>query len=418
MASDYRALLKNKAFLYLWASQVLSQVTINALNFLLLTRLFNITGSTIATSFLWISYALPAIVVGPVAAVFVDTLNRKKILMVTNLLQSLTIFLYALSYKNSLFLLYGVVVMYSLFNQFYVPSEQSALPSLVGKKLLPEANGLFFTTQQLSLIIGFGLSTPLASFLGFNVALLVNAFFLFLAFISVCFLPNLGTKLSVRGILEESIEEVFRKILKGYEYIKGNKYVLAPFILLVGLQVLLTIMMVNIPIITEQIFSVKMELAGVFLILPAGIGAGIGTLLIPRFLKQNVRKIKVIMRSFSLLIGCLFLTSSLVPFLKQPFAIILGAVLLFIMGFSFIGIIIPTQTFFQENTPLDFRGRVFGNYWFLVTVVSLLPVLFSGTITELFGIKALLFLLTGILVLVVILIKKKGDYFLINTNEI
>ncbi len=418
MASDYQALLKNKAFLYLWASQVLSQVTINALNFLLLTRLFNLTGSTIATSFLWISYALPAIVVGPVAAVFVDTLNRKKILMVTNLLQSLTIFLYALSYKNSVFLLYGVVVMYSLFNQFYVPSEQSALPSLVGKKLLPEANGLFFTTQQLSLIIGFGLSTPLASFFGFNVALLVNAFFLFLAFISVCFLPNLGTELSVRGIFEESIEEVFKKILKGYEYIKGNKYVLAPFILLVGLQVLMTIMMVNIPIITDEIFKVKMELAGVLLILPAAIGAGIGTLLVPRFLKQNVRKIKVILRSFSLLIGCMFLISSLVPLVKQPFAIILGAFLLLIMGLSFIGIIIPTQTFFQENTPLDFRGRVFGNYWFLVTVVSLLPVLFSGTITELFGIRTLLFLLTGILVLVVFLIKKKGDYFFINTSGI
>lgn len=120
MLTDYRPLSKNFKFLYLWASQILSQLTIYVMNFLLLLRLFEKTGSTIATSFLWVAYALPAILIGPFAAA---------------------------SHRTSLFLIYGVALAYSFLNQFYVPAELATLPSVVKKKVLPHANGLFFLTQ-------------------------------------------------------------------------------------------------------------------------------------------------------------------------------------------------------------------------------------------------------------------------------
>ena len=114
MLADFVPLVKNSNFRYLWTSQVFSQLTIHIMNFLLLIRLFNETGSTIATSFLWVAYALPAILIGPFAAASVDMFDRRKLLMLTNLFQSATIFFYALSHQTSLFLLYSVVVGYSL----------------------------------------------------------------------------------------------------------------------------------------------------------------------------------------------------------------------------------------------------------------------------------------------------------------
>src|SRR3989344_9589902 len=129
MFTDSLPLLKNKNFLYLLTSQVLSQLTIQVMNFLILTYLFEKTSSSIAISFLWIAYALPSILVGPIASASVDLTDKRKVLIITNFFQALLIFIYALSHQTSTFLLYAVVVLYSLINQFYVPAELASLPA-------------------------------------------------------------------------------------------------------------------------------------------------------------------------------------------------------------------------------------------------------------------------------------------------
>lgn len=130
-------------FKYLFASQVLSQLTVNMMNILLLSRLFTITGSSIATSLLWVSYALPSIFAGPIGAASVDFIDRKKVLIITNFLQALVIFIYIFMHQTSIFLLYLVVVIYSFLNQFYLPAEAASLPSVVKKADLARANSLF-----------------------------------------------------------------------------------------------------------------------------------------------------------------------------------------------------------------------------------------------------------------------------------
>ena len=84
----------SRNFKLLFISQILSQVTVNMMNFLLLARLFEATGSSIATSLLWVSYALPTIFFGPIGAGIVDLVSRRKTLIITNFLQALVIFLY------------------------------------------------------------------------------------------------------------------------------------------------------------------------------------------------------------------------------------------------------------------------------------------------------------------------------------
>jgi len=121
MLREYKLLVKNSNFVYVWISQIFSQLTINIMNFLLLIGLFAKTQSAIATSFLWVSYSLPAILVGPVAAASADMIDRRKILMISNLLQALTILSFAFLHETRFFLIYGVVFIYSFLNQFYVP---------------------------------------------------------------------------------------------------------------------------------------------------------------------------------------------------------------------------------------------------------------------------------------------------------
>lgn len=87
------------------------------------------------------------------------------------------------------------------------------------------------------------------------------------------------------------------------------------------------------------------------------------------------------------------MTIFLVPFLPIIFRIVLESISVILIGFGFIGMMIPTLTYLQESTPEWLRGRVFGNLWFLITIATIFPVIFSGVITEFFGVKTLLVIL-------------------------
>ena len=411
---DFKVIIKNKNFLYLWSSQILSQLSINVMNFLLLIKLFSETGSTIATSLLWVAWAVPAIVIGPFAAASVDIVERRKILIISNILQALTILFYVFVHQIRFFIIYGVVLIYSFLNQFYVPAESASLPSLVKEKDLPHANGLFLLTQQAALIVGFGIAGILNTVLGFKTSIFLCSFALFLAFISVLFLPRLEVEQIKSKNYEESFFKFFRRIVEGYTFIKDNKNILMPFILLMILQICLAIITVNFPAVASEIFRININSAGLVLAVPAGIGAAISALTIPKLMKTKYRKKEIIEKSILLIIFAAILLIFLVPILEGFIRTIVGILVIMAFGFAFIGILIPAQTYLQEKTPGGLRGRVFGNFWFLTTIATLVPVVFSGTIVELFGIKLLLFLFSMVFLGILIFSKKLGQKYLEN----
>lgn len=385
-------------FYHLWVSQILSQVTVQMMNFLLLARLFAVTGSSIATSLLWIAYALPAIFFGPIGAATVDLVSRRKMLMITNLFQAITVFIYIFTHEQSVFFLYFVVIAYSFFNQFYVPAENASLPSVVSKNALPQANSLFFLTQQLSLVVGLGLAGVVQKFIGFKGSLILCSLFLFIAFLSVVFLPKMKPRKKIPESFEKLVTTFFASIIEGYNFIKGKKYILFPLLLLLGIQISLAMVFVNLPVIATQILNVAVSYAGILVIIPAAVGATLGSIFVTRFLKSGWRKKLVIEISLSILSTSVFLVIFLLPYISSWVRVLIAPILLSFVGFGFIGVNIPTLTFLQESTPVWLRGRVFGNLWFLVTIATVFPVLFSGVITEFFGVKTLLtFLLLGII---------------------
>jgi MFS family permease len=406
---DFKPLIKNSKFVHLWSSQVLSQLAINIMNFLLLIRLYERTGSSIATSFLWVAYALPAILIGPIAAASVDLYDRKRMLVIANLMQSLAIFIYAFLHETSFFLLYGIAITYSFFNQFYVPAEAASMPSLVKKKSLPQANGLFFLTQQAALVVGFGFAGLLNHTLGFHYSLYLCSFFLFLAFISVSFLPTMKTRDKMPKSFEKALFKFFKRMIEGYSFIKENRSILLPFALMMGLSVSLSVIVVSMPVLAEDIFRINVNSAGAMIAVPAGIGAAIGTLIVTRLLKKGWRKKRTIETSLKIMAFILFIFTFILPEITSIFRIVLGLAGVLLIGVSFVGILIPSQTFLQEKTPGGLRGRVFGNYWFLTTIATVFPVIFSGAITEIFGIRLLMFLLTASVIAALLFSKKYGQ---------
>lgn len=361
-----------------------------------------------AIAFLWVAYALPAILIGPFAAAYVDIADRKKVLIFTNLLQSALIFAFALSQSLNTFLIYGIVIFYSSLNQFYVPAEFAALPTLVRKRNYSLANGLFFLTQQAALVIGFGAAGLLYEKIGVEHTLFLCAGMLFIAFLNTAALPTLNPRQKVPRKFEELLFAFFEKIAAGYRFIKSSPRIYIPFIYLIGLQALAAISAVVAPVLATDVFRIPVYLVGLFVAVPAALGAIVGSLIVSKLLKKGQRKIaslKISSALFVMAFGYMALLASRLMLIPR---LMVGALALALLGFGFVGMIIPLQTYLQEITPPDMRGRVFGNIWFLMTIASVIPTIMAGTIAEIFSINLLLFVVAVVFGVIYFMIDKHG----------
>jgi hypothetical protein len=217
------------------------------------------------------------------------------------------------------------------------------------------------------------------------------------------------TRHTVPKSLDRAVLKFFGRIMEGYKFIRENHSILLPFVLMMGLSVSLSIVVVSLPVLANEIFRIDINSAGVIVIVPAGIGAALGTLTISRLLKKGWRKKRAIELFLTIIAFVLLIFTFLLAELPNTARLITGLVGVFLVGLSFVGVLIPSQTFLQEKTPGGLRGRVFGNYWFLATVVTVLPVLFSGAITEIFGIRLLIFLLTGLAITALVFSRRFGE---------
>ncbi|HET8944656.1 MAG TPA: hypothetical protein VFO59_07735, partial [Dehalococcoidia bacterium] len=80
-----RALLSDKNFASLWLSQGIAQTASNAMLFSLLVVILSITGSSVHTSLLVLSFTLPSIPMGIVVGVVLDRVRKDSVLVITNL---------------------------------------------------------------------------------------------------------------------------------------------------------------------------------------------------------------------------------------------------------------------------------------------------------------------------------------------
>lgn len=131
------------------------------------------------------------------------------------------------------------------------------------------------------------------------------------------------------------------------------------------------------------------------MMVPAGIGAVVGAMVVSKFLQTGVRKKNITEVALLIMGTVVFSLILLTPIVGVWFKIPFIVLMFFLVGFSFVGAFVPPLTYLQESTPGGLMGRVFGNFWFLTTAVSVLPVLFSATLAEVFGVDVL-FLLMGV----------------------
>ncbi|MBE0476609.1 MAG: MFS transporter [Coriobacteriia bacterium] len=149
----YRAVLGNPRFRRLWVSQFVSGIgDWLVIGFLmpLVTTLSG--GSAFAVAGILIAKIIPALVFGSVIGVFVDRFDRRRLMIACDLVRAVLTF--GLLVTNSLAVIYLVVLLMEMASMFFYPAKNALIPVLVDPEDLAAGNGLSYTTQQASMLIG------------------------------------------------------------------------------------------------------------------------------------------------------------------------------------------------------------------------------------------------------------------------
>jgi Na+/melibiose symporter-like transporter len=119
---------------------------------------YALTGSTLASAAALLSSFVPQVVVGSVAGVFVDRWDRKRTMVVANLVLAVGLLpLLLVSGAQQVWLVYVVLAAESVMEVFFAPAEQAMLPRVVPDADLVAANGLNGQARNLARLIGSGL---------------------------------------------------------------------------------------------------------------------------------------------------------------------------------------------------------------------------------------------------------------------
>lgn len=132
-----------------------------------------------------IAAAVPALVVGPFAGVFVDRWNRRRTMLVADACRCVLIagllvlaapaVAHRLSTLAQIGIIYAVVAAASCFSQFFAPSRLAMIGAVVPEADRARASGLFQATASFATIIGPPLAAPLLFVFGVQWALIINA---------------------------------------------------------------------------------------------------------------------------------------------------------------------------------------------------------------------------------------------------
>ncbi len=154
------AVLRNRNFLLLWLAQASTQVGGNMVIYGLTVLIFSATKSNSAVSLLLLTFLVPAVFFSAVAGVYVDRIDRRLILIATNLLRAVLFALVFLAGGNvaAIFVLNMAI---STVTTFFAPAEAAMIPMLVPRSQLLAANGIFTLTLNAAFALGFALLGPL-----------------------------------------------------------------------------------------------------------------------------------------------------------------------------------------------------------------------------------------------------------------
>jgi MFS family permease len=401
------AALHNRNFTLLWAGLIVSNMGTWMQNVANGWLVLQLTNSPLWLGILGLSFAIPMIILPPLAGAVVDRVNRIRLLFFTQSMQivialtlaTLTWFGRIEVWHILLATAFGAALL-----AFDNPARQALVPALVHPRDLLNALSLNSATYTGAALIGPALAGIMLEPLGAGTLFFLNG----ISFLAVIFaLASMREVRTHSGGQHGTLGDTF---WKGISYAWNDRMVLA-LLALSSVGAIFGRSYQNLlPAFSRDIWKAGPQGYGL-LLAAAGGGAVLGA-----FGLASIKQMKnqgAVMLVSGMLFGLTLIAFSLSPFF------VLGMVLLVIAGITSTVFSTVISTFIQLSVPNEMRGRVMSLY--TVTLIGLpsLGALGSGALAEwLGGVEgAPHAILLGAVVLMIILISVTSFFWRRNWSE-
>lgn len=234
--SEFLQLLKtNRNYRYTWFGQVVSEIGDHFNNVAVFALALEITRSGLVVTAIMLARAIPAVLAGPLAGVVLDRLDRKRIMIASDLIRAVVAICFILAIPRShTWLLYPLSALLMFASPFFTSGRSSILPTIANKEELHTANSLTQTTQWMTLAIGAFLGGTITQF-GYHLAFTFNAlsFVFSAACISRLVVPR-GFRAARTALGEDKVVRPWHEYTEGLRYMRASPLILGLALVGVG----------------------------------------------------------------------------------------------------------------------------------------------------------------------------------------
>ncbi|MFC5693197.1 MFS transporter [Amycolatopsis mediterranei] len=176
MRNIWNLVAHNRNFFLLSGANLISLAGDWILGIGMMFYVYTVTGSALASGAMLLVSMVPQLLFGSLAGVFVDRWDRKRTMVVTNLLLALALIpLFAVHDERTIWVVYVVVFVQGVLEQLFQPAEAAMVPHVVPAEDLVAANALNGQNRQVARLIGAAVGGVLAATGGIFLVTVVDA---------------------------------------------------------------------------------------------------------------------------------------------------------------------------------------------------------------------------------------------------
>ena len=390
----------NRNFKYLWYGQMVSLFG-DWFNLIASASLVaSLTGSGLAVGGLFVVRMLAPFLISPLAGVAADRYNRKKLLILTDVVRAVVVLGFLLVRSSELlWLLYSLTAIQLAMHGVFYPTRNAILPDLVSSRELGTANAITGTTWSVMLAMGAAAGGLVAGGWGVYPAFIIDsATFL----LSAYFITRIRYEPVLRDAHDKSLRVALRDYVAGLRYLAHNLETLAVALHKASLTLFVVGAFEVIQVTLARDFFVIGEGGGISLgILYAviGVGSGVGPIAARYFTgdRESSLQIAIFISYVAMGVGLVIIST------LASFGAVLIGTLIRAMGGGTLWIF-STQLLLQK-LPEQIRGRVFSTEYAFLTLAMATSAGLSGwaldqattAIPDLLRLMSSLILLPGLL---------------------
>jgi MFS family permease len=170
--------LRHRDFSLFWTGSLLSGIGSQFTTVAMAWQIYELTDSAFQIGLLGLARAIPQMVLLLVAGLLADAMDRRKLMMCTEIglfAVSMTLALLTFAGKASPGMLYTATVLLALLNSLEIPARQSILPNLVPREELAQTLALQGTQRYVPTIVGPSLAGVVLALFGPGACYMVDA---------------------------------------------------------------------------------------------------------------------------------------------------------------------------------------------------------------------------------------------------